>query len=381
MRVLFSCTAGVGHFFPLVPLARAFAQGGHEVAFATAEPAADAAAAAGFDVLPAGLGQTEIVPLLEQHRQRIQEIPPAERRPAAFVGRFGRVEGPAKVEPLLAVARAWRPDLIVHEAADLAGPLAAAALGIGSAVHSFGRIMPRVCYERAHEEVAPLWHAAGLEPEPLCGAYRGAYVDICPPSFATEGPPEGVPSYALRPEAGAGGESAPPWLAGLADPLVYVTLGTVFNDAEVIRVLLDGLSDLQGSVVATVGRNLDPAAFEPLPAHTRVERWLPQALVLDRAAVTIAHGGSGSTIAALARGVPLLLVPQGADQFENAGRCAELGTAIVLMPGEVTAESVRDGVAALLERSSYREASRRVAAEIAAMPAPEDVAAALVAAV
>ena len=146
----------------------------------------------------------------QQHRQRIQEIPPAERRPAAFVGRFGRVEGPAKVEPLLAVARAWRPDLIVHEAADLAGPLAAAALGIGSAVHSFGRIMPRVCYERAHEEVAPLWHAAGLEPEPLCGAYRGAYVDICPPSFGTEGPPEGVPSYALRPEAGAGGDGAPP---------------------------------------------------------------------------------------------------------------------------------------------------------------------------
>ena len=131
----------------------------------------------------------------------------------------------------------------------------------------------------------------------------------------------------------------------------------------------------------TVGRNLDPAAFEPLPAHVRVERWLPQALVLDRAAVTIAHGGSGSTIAALAHGLPLLLVPQGADQFENAARCAELGAAIVLMPGEVTAESVLAGVTALLEQPSYRQAAEGIAAEIAAMPAPEDVAAALLAVV
>lgn len=381
MRVLFSCTAGIGHFFPLVPLARGFAASGHDVAFATADPSAEAAAAAGFEVLPAGLGQAELGPLLAGHRQRLEEIPPAERRPAAFVGRFARVEGPAKVEPLLAAAREWRPDLIVHEAADLAGPLAAAVLGIGSAVHGFGRIMPRVCYERAQEHVAPLWETAGLEPEPLCGAYRGAYIDICPPSFGTEGPPEGVPSYALRPEAEAGVDGAPSWLAGLADPLVYVTLGTVFNDAEVMRTLLEGLADVDGSVVATVGRNLDPASFEPLPAHLRVERWLPQALVLDRAAATVAHGGSGSTIAALARGLPLLLVPQGADQFENAGRCAELGAALVLMPGEVTPEAVREGVAALLEQPSYRQAAEAVAAEIAAMPAPEDVVASLLAAV
>ena len=65
-------------------------------------------------------------------------------------------------------------------------------------------------------------------------------------------------------------------------------------------------------------------------------------------------------LAALTDGVPLLLVPRGADQFENAERCqaARCG-ARLLMPDELTGESVRDAVAALLEEPTYRRTRPR----------------------
>ncbi len=379
MRVLFSCTAGFGHFFPLVPLARAFEEAGHEVAFATAEPSSGAAAAAGFEVLPAGLGQSEIVPLLEQHRQRLEEIPPAERRPAAFAGRFAQLEGPRKVDDLLTAARDWRPDLVVHEPADLAAPLVAASLGVRSANHGFGRLMPAACYERAEETLTELWRGHGLEPEPFGGAYRGPYVDICPPSFQTESVPAGVRTLLLGPAVhNPNGEAPPAWLDELPDrPTVYVTLGTVFNDAGVFRVLLGGLADVECNVVATVGRNVAAAALGPIPVNARVEQWIPQALVLPRCSVAVGHGGSGSTLAALAHGLPLLLVPRGADQFENAAHAEGLGVARVLMPDALSEEAVRTGVEALVADASYREQSMGLAREIEGMGTPGDVVAAL----
>ena len=58
-----------------------------------------------------------------------------------------------------------------------------------------------------------------------------------------------------------------------------------------------------------------------------VERYVPQADVLPLCDVAVGHGGSGSTLGALAHGLPMLLLPHGADQFENAQACAALGVA------------------------------------------------------
>ena len=76
--------------------------------------------------------------------------------------------------------------------------------------------------------------------------------------------------------------------------------------------------------------------------------------------------------------MPTLLVPQGADQFENAARCAELGAGLVLMPGHVSAASVRAAVETLLADASYRDRARALAAEIASMPSPSEVVARIV---
>jgi UDP:flavonoid glycosyltransferase YjiC (YdhE family) len=375
VRALFSCVAGAGHLRPLLPLAHAFADAGHEVAVATAETFAAQVRAAGFEALPAGIDMREVRKQVASLDAELQALPPLERRVLAFSGRFGKVVAPGKLPALHAAALGWKPDLIVFESADLAAPIVAAALGVPSAHHAFGRIVPLACFERAAEATEPLWRELGLEPRPLGGVYAGPYLDICPPSFQSLSVPDGVRVEPIRPSSPADqGDVAPPFLDRLPErPSVYVTLGTMFNESTLFRLLLDALEDVDCNVIMTVGRNNDPDALAPIPENAFVQPYIAQAFVLPHCAATVGHGGSGSTLAALAAGIPTLFVPQGADQFENAVTCTALGAGRVLMPGEVTAEAVREGVVALLESPSYRDRASVLAAEIAAMPAPEEL--------
>ena len=136
------------------------------------------------------------------------------------------------------------------------------------------------------------------------------------------------------------------------------------------RVLLDALADVDCNVIATVGPRSAPAELEPIPENAHVERYISQSLVLPLASVVVAHGGSGSTLAALAHGLPMLVVPQGADQFENAQQCVAIGVGKLLLPDELTAEAARESVVSLLEDDQHKESARRVAQEISAMPEP-----------
>ncbi|WP_342239788.1 glycosyltransferase [Inquilinus sp. OTU3971] len=77
-------------------------------------------------------------------------------------------------------------------------------------------------------------------------------------------------------------------------------------------------------------------------------------------------------IGALAHGVPMVLLPIGADQPANAERCAALGVARVLDPVGCSPEAVREATRAVLADPAYRSAAERMAQEIAAMPDPAE---------
>jgi UDP:flavonoid glycosyltransferase YjiC (YdhE family) len=72
-----------------------------------------------------------------------------------------------------------------------------------------------------------------------------------------------------------------------------------------------------------------------------------------------------------------VLVPQGADQFDNAARCVAAGVAVVLEPDELTADAVRAALRRVLDEPSFGAAARALQAEIEAMPAPEEAASAV----
>ena len=161
-------------------------------------------------------------------------------------------------------------------------------------------------------------------------------------------------------------------------PNVYVTFGTVLEEPDVLRLLLHALGDLDCNVLMTVGRRGDPASLAPWPANTTVERFVPQADVLPHCSVVVSHGGSGTTYSALAHGLPLLMLPHAADQFDNAAAARAAGVAEVMMPYEIEAAAVRAAVEALLAEPAYAARASEIAAEIAAMPDASAVAAALV---
>jgi UDP:flavonoid glycosyltransferase YjiC (YdhE family) len=103
----------------------------------------------------------------------------------------------------------------------------------------------------------------------------------------------------------------------------------------------------------------------------RVERFVPQAAVLPHCDAAINHGGSGSTIGALAAGVPIVLLPMGADQPLNAERCVALRAGVALDVMRCTPADVRAAVDTVLGEPAYRAAAERMQAEIGALPGPE----------
>ncbi len=376
MRVLCTCVPGYGHLHPMVPLALALQAAGHEVGFATEERFCPRVGRAGFRAFAAGIGPGRV---LEQTLALVG----ADAMGPADAWRFGAqmfaaVAAPAKVGDLVAAIDDWRPTLLIHDVTDFAGPVAAAHAGIPYAAHSLGPMFPLEFSQLGAELVAPLWREWGLAPPALGGMFSSAYLDICPPSLqSTDIGQIGPVGRPLRPVPfdAVAGETLPGWVADLApQPTVYVTLGTLDNDAPgVIEAAIEGLSHEPLNVIVTVGPNRDPDELGPQPANVHVERYIPQSLVLPRCGVVIAHGGSGTTLAALGLGLPLLLLPQGANQFWNADRCAALGVGIRLLPADVDAEAIRRATRALLEQPSYRRRAGDVAGEISRMPAPADV--------
>jgi MGT family glycosyltransferase len=179
---------------------------------------------------------------------------------------------------------------------------------------------------------------------------------------------------ALRPVDGVGPTTRP-----ASDPLVYVTLGTVQQRPELLREVVAGAAALPVHVLVALGPQVDPDSLGAQPAHVQVEPWVDQPEVLRRCSTVVSHGGSGTFLGALAHGLPQLCLPQAADQFRNAEGGERAGASLTLRPGEVTRDSVQANAGRLLSDAHLFTGAQRLAAEIAAMPAPETVVALLAA--
>lgn len=146
----------------------------------------------------------------------------------------------------------------------------------------------------------------------------------------------------------------------LRDPVLYASLGTIFNaDTDLLRSFAAALAPLAGHVVLATGRT-DPADLGPLPGNVVVRRSVPQPAVLARAALFVTHGGVNSVNEALYYGVPMLVVPQGADQPLVASRVDRLGAGLSITSGPVSPERVRALARRLLVEPAFAEAAGRL---------------------
>ena len=165
-------------------------------------------------------------------------------------------------------------------------------------------------------------------------------------------------------------------LAAAKVPLVYMTLGTnssTNSDVSMFRSVINGLEDLNVDVLITIGFGKDPAMFGSLAKNIHVENYVPQSLLLPYCSAVVCHGGPGTILHSLAHGLPLLILPQGADQYVMGDRVLEAGVGLRLVPADVNPSSVRASVFALLEETSYKVNASRLKREIAEMPGPDEV--------
>ncbi len=369
MRILFTFAGGSGHLEPLIPIARAAYRGGHTAAFCGRPWMAPKVEALGFPAFPAGsdLGltpkQLPLAPLdLEQDLRDVG------------LGFGGRVAG-ERAAGLLPLCTAWQPDLLVCEEVDFGAMLIAEHLGLPYTtvlVLASGAFIRPAFVSDPLDKVRAEYN---LPPDPqLAMLSRYLVLSSFAPSFRDPAfplPPTGHTINWLS--GGADQMAAPPWIAGLAPlPTVYFTLGTIYNmeSGDLFRRVLAGLRDLPINLIVTVGRDIDPHEFGPQPSNVHIERFIPQAALLPHCRLVISHGGSGSVSSALAHGLPMLVIPLGADQPLNAARCAALGVAEVLDAHSLTPESVRETTLLVLAQPAYRRRAEQLRDELAAYPPP-----------
>src|SRR5215469_14594048 len=141
-------------------------------------------------------------------------------------------------------------------------------------------------------------------------------------------------------------------------PLVLVSLSTMFfeNQEETLQEILNALEGLPIRGVVTTGA-VDPAALRA-PAHVEVHKYLPHDEIMPFASAVIGHGGHGTTMRALAHGVPLLILPMHRilDQSMVGQAVAAAGAGRVL-PKSASAQDIRKAVRSLLQDPSYRNAA------------------------
>ena len=247
---------------PMVPLAQSFATRGDEVLWATGPDACPIVESAGLRSAAVGLGAAELKRAFFARFPEVHTMRPDQLPPFMFPHLFGSVAAPAILPDLFSVAQSWRPDVVVHGAASLAAPIVAAGLHVPNVCVGFGTLVAPQHVADASDAVAPLWADHGLEPHRWAGCYDHLYIDIYPPSLQSV-PSGHVPhQQSMRPvtfSAALTSDTLTKHGTGEAAqagdrPLIYLTFGTVFNDATgPFREAFLGLVDLDAQLVVTVG--------------------------------------------------------------------------------------------------------------------------------
>ncbi len=353
MKILFASLPAYGHLYPMLPLALACGDLGHDVVVSTGDPFLDA--------LPVrterGMAEGVVLHDVEQETRRNH---PDAHGPEFVAWMFGETTVRLVVPALRRSFERDRPDLVVHEVLDIGAAVVAAEFGVRAVAFGLGQWLP---------PTTRFYEIAGAGPD-----LPGGYLDPMPTTLQDPG---AAPSTRrpIRPVAWA--PSVPSW-----EPprrrTVYVTLGTVaFGAVEVLRRAVLESASHDVDVLVAVGPEGDPALLGEVPPNVRLARFVPQAAVFGHVDLVVHHGGAGTMLGTLAAGLPQLILPQGADQPFNAAMIQRAGAGLALANEEQTPGAIGSAVGHLLTDCPERATAQAMAKEIAAMPSPAEVASTL----
>jgi UDP:flavonoid glycosyltransferase YjiC (YdhE family) len=360
VRVLFASTQGTGHFGPLIPLLEACRRNGHE----TLVVGPPTLKARGYDFEAGATPPDEILgPLWAS----MPSLPPAQGDVVVVGVIFARLNVDAMLPKHHEVIERWQPDVVVRESAEFASAIAAEQHGVPHV---------RVAASTSYVEHGALGIAGPALEERLAGSFArvaaSPYLTYFPPSV--DPAPFEVTRLRL-PAAEVVPDPLPDWWPGLDGPLVYVSFGSVAATfppaAQVYARALAAVADLPVRVLLSTGGN--EVELGDVPGNVRVQRWVDEPAILGHASAVVGHGGTGTTLSALAAGCPLVGVPLFGDQPMNAASVAAARAGTV-----VSLDEIGRGLERVLEDDRYRASALRAADEMRSQrPADEFLEAAL----
>jgi len=154
-----------------------------------------------------------------------------------------------------------------------------------------------------------------------------------------------------------------PWPTNDDRPLVVVGFSTTFqNQQAVLGRIVAALADLKVRAVITVGPAVDPQELAG-PTNVFICRSAPHSQLLPHSAVVVTHAGHGTVIRSLAAGVPLLCMPMGRDQNDNAARVVARGAGLRLSP-DASVRRIRKAIVEILQSSHYRSSAQALGQRI-----------------
>ncbi|MGI5467493.1 activator-dependent family glycosyltransferase [Streptomyces sp. CA-132043] len=297
---------------------------------------------------------------------------------------------PGMVDELVGFARSWQPDLVLWDPLCLPAPVAARSVGAAHARILWGQ--DKIAWVRAQarergdrtdplvELVRPMLSRYGLDftEETLLGQWS---VDLVPQTARL---PLDTRTLPLRWVPYNEASVLPDWLRESPErPRVCLTLGvssrnlfgkdTGFPLAEV----LDMVAELDIELVATLN-STQLTGIGPLPDNVRAVDFVPLSQLLPTCSAIVHHGGWGTFSAAVAQRVPQLIIPVPTWDERVAARYVERrGGGIALDSAEFSVDLLRKQLVRLLEEPSFQEGAARLYADRLAAPSPGEVVPAL----
>jgi UDP:flavonoid glycosyltransferase YjiC (YdhE family) len=374
MKVLVTSAPVLSHLWDVVPLAWALRSAGHDVRVATLANIAADVRATGLPALTAGPVRDPAM-----LNRFLPERGAGDRGGHVEFARLAAVVSGLLAHDLSGVLDHFRPDLVLHEPADMAGPLIAQHLDVPAVHVSCGPPFPVLWTGSRRRAAAGLRRRLGRSAEV---APPALVIDVCPPTLQAMVKHLPAPHQAMRFVPYNGPGAVPGWLAGPpAGPRVCIAMGTGWGwnslllRARIARAIA-GLGLGAEIIVPVPPEHAAPVAHLP---GVRVVDWLPLKLLLASGCdLVVHHGGPGTMLTALSYGVPQLttiLEAHGAapEHRINSRLLVACGAGRALTQVAKPEQEIAEAVRLLLTDPSYRQSARVIAAEMAAQPSPAEV--------
>ncbi|WP_055108618.1 macrolide family glycosyltransferase [Paenibacillus ihumii] len=144
---------------------------------------------------------------------------------------------------------------------------------------------------------------------------------------------------------------------------IYISLGTVFNQViDFYKLCFEAFGNTDYTIVMAIGDKIQISDLGKVPRNFIVENYVPQMDVLQHTKLFITHGGMNSTHEGLYCGVPLIVIPQSADQPVIAQQVVHIGAGVILQMQSLTAKQLREAADRVLSRSAFQTAAANIGA-------------------